>query len=177
MRTKKEFKYFTIFQYEQEQEYLRDMHKHGWKLSKIGGIGMYHFEECEPEDVVYQLDYNQEGRKNPEEYYAMFSDCGWEHLFDFAQYSYFRKRKVEMEGDEEIFCDEQSKQDMMDRVYKGRLVPLLIIFIMCLLPTFILNIAHGRYLIAMCSGGVLAVYAALFMQFARQYSAYKNKGK
>ena len=82
---KKEFKYLTIFKYEEEQEYLRDMHKHGWKLVKISGIGIYHFEECEPEDVVYQLDYNLQ--KN-DEYFQMFKDCGWEYLFDFAQYSY-----------------------------------------------------------------------------------------
>ena len=66
---KKEFKFFTIFKYEEEQEYLRDMHKHGWKLVKISGIGTYHFAECEPEDVVYQLDYNLE--KN-NEYFQMF---------------------------------------------------------------------------------------------------------
>ena len=68
MKTKKEFKYFTIFRYEEEQEYLSDMHRHGWKFTKISGIGTYHFEECEPEEVVYQLDYNQEGRKQKEEY-------------------------------------------------------------------------------------------------------------
>ena len=45
MKTKKEFKYFTIFQYEKEQDYLSDMHKHGWKFTHISGIGMYHFED------------------------------------------------------------------------------------------------------------------------------------
>ena len=88
MKIKKEFKFFTVFNHEDEQEYLNDMHRHGWKLIKIGGIGMYHFKECDPEDVVYQLDYNL---KKNREYFQMFEDCGWEYLFDFAQYSYFRK--------------------------------------------------------------------------------------
>ena len=56
MKTKKEIRYFTIFQYEKEQEYLREQHKHGWKFVKVNGFGMYHFEECQPEDVIYQLD-------------------------------------------------------------------------------------------------------------------------
>lgn len=177
METKKEYKFFTIFEHEKEQEYLRDQHRAGWKFTKVTGFGMYHFERCKPEEVVYQLDYNKEGSANKEEYIKMYSDCGWEYMQEFFGYSYFRKSVEDMDGEEEIFCDDESRLAMMERVYKARLVPLLIIFIMCLLPTFILNIAHGRYLIAMCSGGVLAVYAALFMQFARQYSAYKNKGK
>lgn len=163
MKTKKEFKYFTIFRYEEEQEYLSDMHRHGWKFTKISGIGTYHFEECEPEDVVYQLDYNQEGRKQKEEYVQMFEDCGWEYLFDFVDYSYFRKPKAEMQGDEEIFCDEQSRLDMMDRVYKGRLVPLLVLFCALLLPQFILNLTvYHNYLIAVMYGGIVALYVIVF---------------
>ena len=45
-RTKKEFKYFTIAQYEQEQDYLSEMHRNGWKLVKITYPGFYFFEEC-----------------------------------------------------------------------------------------------------------------------------------
>lgn len=165
MKTKKEFKYFTIFRYEEEQEYLSDMHRHGWKLTKISGIGTYHFEECQPEEVVYQLDYNQEGRKQKEEYVQMFSDCGWEYLFDFVDYSYFRKPKAEMQGDEEIFCDTQSRLEMMDRVYKGRMVPLLVLFCALLMPQFALNLTvYHNYLIAGVYGLIVAVYVIVFLQ-------------
>ncbi len=158
---KKEFKYFTIFKYEEEQEYLRDMHKRGWKLVKISGIGTYHFEECEPEDVVYQLDYNLEKNK---EYFQMFKDCGWEYLFDFAQYSYFCKPKSEMQGEEAIFCDEQSHYDMMDRVIKGRLTPLLLLFSTLLLPQFILNMTvYHNHLIAVMYGAILVLYVIVFL--------------
>ena len=136
MRTKKEIKFFTIVQYEQEGEYLRNMHKSGWKFVKMTGIGMYHFVECEPEDVVYQLDYNQEGLKNKEEYVQMFADCGWEYLQDAFGYSYFRKPAAEMDGEETIFCDEESRLEMMNRVFRGRLIPLIVIFCCCLLPQF-----------------------------------------
>ena len=78
MRTKKEFRYFTIFNHEKEQDYLRDQQKQGWKFVKVTGIGTYHFEECTPEDVIYQLDFNQETGAQKEEYLKMFADCGWE---------------------------------------------------------------------------------------------------
>ena len=175
MKSKKEFKYFTIFQYEEEQKYLSDMHKHGWKLSRIGGIGMYHFEECEPEEVVYQLDYNQEGRKNKETYIKMFEDCGWEYLFDFVDYSYFRKPKTKMNGEEEIFCDEQSRYDMMNRVYSGRMIPLLVLFCAVFVPQFILNVfMYHSYEIAVMYGAILALYIAVFFAYWRKKEEYRK---
>ena len=77
MQTKKALKFFSIFEYEKEQDYLRNMHKSGWKFVCISGFCVYHFEKCEPEDVIYQLDYNQEGIAHKDEYIKMFEDCGW----------------------------------------------------------------------------------------------------
>ena len=71
METKKQFKFFTIFEHEKEQDYLREMNKNGWKFVKVSGFGTYHFEKCTPEDVVYQLDYNKEGLEHKEEYIQM----------------------------------------------------------------------------------------------------------
>ena len=120
MRTKKEFKYFSIFDHEKEQEYLSKMHSEGWRLVRVTGLGMFHFEECTPENVVYQLDYNKEGLSHKTEYIQMFRDCGWEHIQDFADFSYFRKPASEMNGTESIFCDDESRYAMLERIYKGR---------------------------------------------------------
>ena len=91
MESKKQFRWFTIFEYEKEQDYLREMHKSGWKFVKVKGLGMYYFEKCDPQDVVYQLDYNKDGLAHKDEYLRMFDDCGWEYIQDYAGYSYFRK--------------------------------------------------------------------------------------
>ena len=107
-KTKTEFKWFTIPQYRQEEEYLTSMHRKGWKFTKVSFPGFYHFEQCEPENVTYRLDYNQEGVANKAEYVQMFSDCGWEYLFDFVGYSYFRKASDEADTNEEIFCDDEA---------------------------------------------------------------------
>lgn len=128
METKKQFKYFTIAEYEKEQDYLRMMHKSGWKFVKIGGFCVYHFEKCTPEDVIYQLDYNEDGLRNKEEYVKLFNDCGWEYLQDYVGYSYFRKPVSETNSEEEIFCDDDSRLQMMERVFRGRVITLLILF-------------------------------------------------
>ena len=174
---KKEWKYFSIFNHEKEEEYLRNQHKAGWKFVKVTGIGTYHFEKCQPEDVVYQLDYNQEGLKNKQDYVRMFEDCGWEYIQDYVDYSYFRKAAVDMNGNEEIFSDETSRIAMMERVYKGRLIPLLVIFSACLLPQFVINLTGGRYAVAVLMGGILAIYVAFFVYCAISYCRKKNGNK
>ena len=178
MERKKQFRWFTIFEYEKEQDYLREMHKSGWKLVKVKGLGMYHFEKCAAEDVVYQLDYNKEGLEHKDEYLKMFEDCGWEYIQDYAGYSYFRKAAAEMNGDEEIFCDDASRAAMMGRVFKGRLLPLVVLFTLCLLPQFIVNLVHlQNYGIAIFIGFVMGLYLGCFAVFGIKYAKYKNKTK
>ena len=120
--TKKELRWFSIMDYEKEARYLSRMHQKGWKFKRVTMPGIYTFEKCEPEKVIYQLDYNQEGMKNQMEYVKMFEDCGWEYLLEFAGYSYFRKPEAQMSREEEIFCDDESRLDMMNRIFRGRCV-------------------------------------------------------
>ena len=176
MKTKKEFRYFSIFNHEEEQDYLREQHKKGWKFVKVSGICMYHFEECEPEDVVYQLDFNQD-EANKEEYLKMFADCGWEYMQEYVGYSYFRKPVNEMKEEEEIFCDDSSRLEMLTRVYKGRLLPLLVIFSACLMPQFVLNLANGHVFLSLLMGSIMLVYVAVFAHCAIHYYRKKNNAK
>lgn len=178
METKKQFKWFTIFEYENEQDYLREMHKSGWKFVKVKGFGMYHFEKCIPQDVVYQLDYNKEGLAHKDEYLKMFDDCGWEYIQDYAGYSYFRKAVAEDGVAEEIFCDEESRLQLMQRVLKGRMLPLLVIFFATLLPQFLINLlSTHNYFIAAFIGGVLAMYIVIFAMCFVKYNQYKDNSK
>ena len=178
METKKQFKWFTIFEYEKEQDYLREMHKSGWKFVKVKGLGMYYFEKCVPQDVVYQLDYNKDGLSHKEEYLKMFDDCGWEYIQDYAGYSYFRKSVAEDGVAEEIFCDEESRFQMMQRVIKGRMLPLLLLFFTVLLPQFMISLfSTHNYLGAAFIGGVLAMYFVVFGTFFVKYNQYKNNKK
>lgn len=171
---KKEIKWFGLTQYQEEAAYLREMHKHGWKISEIRFPCTYLFEECEPEDVVYQLDYNQEGINNKAEYKQMFTDCGWKYLFDFVGYSYFCKPAAETEGDEDIFCDDESRLEMMKRIFRGRLLPLLLV----LFPALWLQLitfrgaqdrgAVGTIVTVLIVSEVIA-YAAVFGWFGLEY--------
>ncbi len=170
--TKKEFKYFTIAEWEKEQDYLRKKHSEGWRFVKLGGFGVYHFEKCQPEDVIYQLDYNPEGIEHKSEYVRMFNDCGWEYLQDYAGYSYFRKPASEANGDEEIFCDDQSRADMISRVFKGRVVPLIIIFFAIILPNLFQQSYLGNPVLTGVFTALLVLYIVLLVGFGLKFFEY-----
>ncbi len=173
MEIKREIKFFTIANHKDEEQYLRKQHNNGWKFLKVTGIGTYYFEKCEPEDVVYQLDYNQEGSSDKAEYIRMFADCGWDYIQEFFGYSYFRKNAADMNGEEEIFCDDSSRLAMMERVYKGRMIPMLIVFFAVLLPQFVFNLSDGNYGVALLLGALLSLYVAIFIYFSVNY--YRQK--
>ena len=122
---KKEFRWFNIMEYEKEENYLSKRHQEGWKFKRVTFPGVYTFERCEPEKVIYQLDYNKEGIKHQMEYVRMFEDCGWEYLTEFDGYNYFRKPADKMQQEEEIFCDEHLPPgyDESD-FYRKKLIPL-----------------------------------------------------
>ena len=50
-------RFFTIADYEEEEVWLHNQHKNGWKLLRMIPPCFYIFEKCAPEDVAYRLDY------------------------------------------------------------------------------------------------------------------------
>ena len=117
---------FSAFRYDKEQEYLANMYAKGWKLKKIEGKIFYHFVKCEPEEVVYQMDYSY-GDIDDEEYIQLYADCGWEYVCDRGCFTYFIKPVSKMDGNEEIFCDLQSRISMLRRMLGWKVLPLAII--------------------------------------------------
>ncbi len=167
-------RFFSVAEWEKEQEFLRRQHQKGWKLVKINGLCLFHFERCQPEDVIYQLDYNREGMEHQEEYVQMFRDCGWEYLQDYVGYSYFRKPASQMQGEESIFCDEDSRMDMLLRVWKGRVRPLLFIFLFLLIPNLVLAVCDKRYPTAAVFAGLMVVYLVIFAKVGRKFWNCRN---
>ena len=174
--TKTEIKFFSIPEWNKEEQYLREQHKNGWEFVEVNGFCQYHFKKCEPKDMVYQLDYNPDSVSQKEEYIQMFKDCGWEYLQNYVGYSYFRKAASEMDRtEEEIFCDDNSRLDMMTRVFKGRMIPLLTVFFVIIIPQIIMQSqiqspVNKGLMVFFCV--LLVIYLILFMAFAIPFWKY-----
>lgn len=174
--SKTELRFFSIPEWKKEENYLREQHKQGWEFVRVSSIGFYHFKRCEPKDVVYQLDYNPDSVTQTKEYLQIFRDCGWEYLQNYVGYSYFRKAASEMNGtEEEIFCDDTSRLDMMKRVFRQRMTPLLAVFFLIIIPQLLLqsqvHTPMNRILTVLFSI-MFVLYLALFLAFAIQFWLY-----
>lgn len=133
-------RFFTIADYEEEEIWLHNQHRNGWKLVKMTIPCFFTFEKCIPEEVAYRLDY--QNNSETENYYQLFRDYGWEYIGRCVGWLYFRKSLSRMDSkhDGEIFSDNESRIDMINHVVKTRLLPILIIFLCCVLPNFIRSI-------------------------------------
>lgn len=174
--TKTECKLFTIPEWKKEEKYLREQHKKGWEFVAVNFLCLYHFKKCEPKDVIYQLDYNPDSVTQKESYIQMFRDCGWEYLQNYVGYSYFRKAASEMNGtEEEIFCDDASRLDMLKRVYRHRMPSLLGIFFLIIIPQLIIQgHAHSpaNQILFIFFSIMLVVYLIMFFTLAVPYWIY-----
>lgn len=142
---KKEWHYFVLTDYEQEEEYLRRMHRQGWKFVKVKLPGIYHFEACTPEDVVYRLDFNPQDPQERESCRQFYRDYGWEYLQDMNEFSYFRKPASGVENEDQIFGDNASKLAMLKRIFSKRMLPILVVFLLCVLPAIWHLLEDGWY--------------------------------
>lgn len=135
-------KLFTIADYEEEEQWLREQHRNGWKIISMTPPCFFIFESCEPADVIYQLDYKNSSQT--EEYMQMVEDFGWEYFEHCLGWLYFRKPadSVEAEGEDELFSDNASRVEMVSHIVRTRMVPITIIFLCCVIPN-LLNVIRG----------------------------------
>lgn len=133
-------RFFTIADYEDEEIWLRQQHKSGWKLMKTVAPCFFVFESCTPENVVYRLDYKNNTESS--DYFQLFQDYGWEYFNRCMGWLYFRKpvSETDTEQDVEIFSDDVSRVDMVNYIVKTRMLPFLVIFFCCLLPNLFKSI-------------------------------------
>ena len=118
METKIESKVFFITDFNQQAQYLTEMHRKGWRLTKIRWSFFYHFEKCQPEDVVYQVDFKEAKNKDRENYLHMYEDYGWEFVTSCQNFVIFRKAAVK--GDLEIYGDRESRVEFVKTIFQRR---------------------------------------------------------
>lgn len=149
------FHIFWAWRDEREEAWLREMARAGWHLSRPGLL-RYRFEQGEPSDTVYRLDYQHLGRPDRQEYLEIFRAAGWEHAGEVSNWHFFRTQGGHG-ASPEIFSDAESRAAK----YR-RLLGVLVVF----LPLLVIGLENlGRRLGKGGHGaveGLLAVGAALY---------------
>ena len=143
MKNKKTmFRFFTLFEYEDEEAFLEKQHRNGWKCTGYTLPGFYHFEKCEPQEASYRIDFSDEKNCDTSSYRQLFSDNGWDFLWAVNGFSIFRKRESgssesDSKTSNEIFSDMESRISMLKKIQMRRLLPLGLIFLCLIVPNII----------------------------------------
>lgn len=79
MKTKMEIRFFFLPDFEKEALYLAEQHRKGWKFVENRFGVLFIFEKCQPEEVVYQLDFKPILQEEYD-YVQFYEDYGWEYV-------------------------------------------------------------------------------------------------
>ena len=101
MKSKLQFRVFTILDLDKEEEYLHEMYLKGWRY-RTSRFGFFYFEECQPEDVLYRVFDKKLGKKYHHQL-GNLKDGGWE-LVETGSSLVFRKAVSDLLPDDEVFC-------------------------------------------------------------------------
>ena len=88
---------------------------------------------------------------------------------DFNGYCYFRKPMAMMQQKEEIFCDDTSRLEMMQRIFYGRIIPLIAIFCCLIINGYMSTTEHGAHRLTIVFAVLMVLYMVIFLQFAVKY--------
>lgn len=134
--TKKAFKIFWAWQDDAEEKWLRKMSKEGWGLKHYNWF-IYTFEQIQPTDYVYKLDYKGNYADDLQTYISLFEDSGWEHVDQFQNWHYFRTVATSTIETPDIYSDTESKvkkYEDLSNVILTVLLSIITIFFIVVLP-------------------------------------------
>ena len=136
--------FFTIADFKEEEIWLREKSREGLHCVRMILPCFYIFEQGVPEDTIYRLDFPN-SREDPG-YGRMFEDFGWENCGRCSGWVYWRRRAADAlaDGEEELFSDDESRLEQVRRVLRTRMLPLMLIFLCCVMPNLARAI-DGQY--------------------------------
>ena len=136
---------FTIADFKEEEVWLREMAREGLHFKRMYIPCFCIFEKGEPRDVIYRLDFTSHAEDA--DYQTMLREFGWENCGRCAGWIYWRRSADELENEREgeLFSDDESRLDLVKNVLLTRMLPLLLIFLCCVLPNLVRAIDDELY--------------------------------
>ncbi len=95
-------KWFWVWEFEKEEQWLNTMAQSGWVLDGVG-FCTYHFIACEPGEYTVRLEMHD----RDDNYVSFMEECGAEYVGRIVRWMFFRKKTAD--GTFDIFSDIDSR--------------------------------------------------------------------
>ena len=104
-------KFFWVWSFEKEEDWLNEMAMNGWVLDRVGFCS-YDFVKCEPGEYTVR----EEMHAFDETYVSFMEETGAEYIGRVFAWSYFRKKTAD--GPFDLFSDIDSRIGHLDKICK-----------------------------------------------------------
>ena len=115
--TKRVWNFFTIAQWEEEEQWLNSMARNGWNLVRIDFLVRYVFERGTAGEYLYKLDLpdNLEHGMDEQQYCDFLKECGIDVVCRLKQWLFLRKKAADGPFNEK--GDNLSRLKMTNKAY------------------------------------------------------------
>ena len=110
MKSKAQFRIFTILDLDKEEEYLHEMHLKGWRY-RTSRFGFFYFYQCQPEDIIYRI-YDSRFLKKYKHELQDFRNRGWE-LIETGSCSILRKSSSDLLPEDQVYMSKTLRWEVM----------------------------------------------------------------
>ena len=110
MKSKLQFRIFTILDEDKKEEYLHEMHLKGWKY-RMSRFGFFYFDQCQPDDVIYCI-YDSRFLKKYKYELQDFRNRGWE-LIGAGSCSILRKPAYDILSEDQVYMSKGLRWEVM----------------------------------------------------------------
>ena len=110
MKSKLQFRIFTILDEDKKEEYLHEMHLKGWRY-KTSRFGLFYFDQCQPDDVIYCI-YDSRFLKKYKYELQDFRNRDWE-LIGAGSCSIFRKSASDILSEDQVYMSNNLRWEVM----------------------------------------------------------------
>ena len=111
-------KWFWVWDFDKEEEWLENMARNGWVLDGVA-FCTYHFIKTEPGEYSVRLQYLPIAEENTD-YTNLLEESGAERVGRMVQWVYYRKKTAD--GPFQLFSDLDSRITHLDKIAKLMLI-------------------------------------------------------
>ena len=112
MNSKVQFRMFPIFDLDQVEDYLHEMHLKGWRY-RTSRFGFFYFDKCQPDDIIYRIYiYDSRFLKKYKQELQDFRDRGWE-LIERGFCSILRKPASDILLEDQVYMSKGLRWEVM----------------------------------------------------------------
>ena len=165
MKSKAQFRMFTILDLDKVEEYLHEMHLKGWRY-RTSSFGFFYFDQCQPEDIIYRI-YDSRFLKKCKHELQDFRNSGWE-LIETGFCSILRKPASDILSEEKVYMSKGLRWEVMRSRLRSCTAAFLGGFVVCM-SLYRENLSQSFFIIFLLYACLISYLIYGFFRLKRKY--------